>query len=335
MLSDHLGSTSALVAQNGALVSTNYYHPYGDARSPLSPLTTKRFTGQYHEAALGLYFYNARWYDPLLGRFTQADTLIPSPGNPQAFNRYAYTLNNPLRYTDPSGHMRMEPPGGGGGNGGVTPPPPWNPPHWPSPPPQPTPQPLGWPTATPTVTPGPQLLPPFTPTPGPLLGPATPLPPTPTPIPLGEINIPDAYWTISTWLVYELPQMLLEDGPTVVRTGGRALGNLNPSIAAVGWVASIGPNLADHILSGDSGTEIATDMVVDTIGWGISQGGAAVGTAAGAAIGTLEIPVVGTISLGVVGNITGSLLTSVGYDVYVGPRIRPYVRNIFDFIMDH
>ena len=82
MLSDHLGSTSALVARNGALNSTNYYHPYGDARSPLSPLTTKRFTGQYHEESLGLYFYNARWYDPLLGRFAQADT-APARSPPQ------------------------------------------------------------------------------------------------------------------------------------------------------------------------------------------------------------------------------------------------------------
>ena len=38
------------------------------ARGPFSDLTAKRFTGQYHEAAPGLYFYNARWYDPLLGR---------------------------------------------------------------------------------------------------------------------------------------------------------------------------------------------------------------------------------------------------------------------------
>ncbi len=46
MLSDHLGSTSALVAQNGALSSTNYYHPYGDARGgPFSTLTTKRYMG--------------------------------------------------------------------------------------------------------------------------------------------------------------------------------------------------------------------------------------------------------------------------------------------------
>jgi len=34
----------------------------------------------------------------------QLDTIIPGAGNPQAFDRYAYTLNNPLRYTDPSGH---------------------------------------------------------------------------------------------------------------------------------------------------------------------------------------------------------------------------------------
>ncbi len=41
----------------------------------------------------------------MLGRFTQPDTLVPEPGNPQALNRYAYTLNNPLKYTDPSGHV--------------------------------------------------------------------------------------------------------------------------------------------------------------------------------------------------------------------------------------
>jgi hypothetical protein len=51
-----------------------------------------------------LYFYNARWYDPALGRFIQADTIVPGAGNPQAWDRYAYANNNPARYTDPSGH---------------------------------------------------------------------------------------------------------------------------------------------------------------------------------------------------------------------------------------
>ncbi|MES4787540.1 MAG: hypothetical protein C4294_19070 [Nitrospiraceae bacterium] len=52
----------------------------------------------------GLLDYGARYYAPRIGRFTQADTLVPDPANPQSLNRYAYTLNNPLRYTDPTGH---------------------------------------------------------------------------------------------------------------------------------------------------------------------------------------------------------------------------------------
>ena len=52
----------------------------------------------------GLYYYGARYYDPLIGRFISADTLVQSPANPQTLNRYSYVLNNPLRYTDPTGH---------------------------------------------------------------------------------------------------------------------------------------------------------------------------------------------------------------------------------------
>jgi RHS repeat-associated protein len=53
----------------------------------------------------GLYFYNARYYDPTIGRFISADTIIPNPANPQAFNRYSYVLNNPLKYIDPTGYF--------------------------------------------------------------------------------------------------------------------------------------------------------------------------------------------------------------------------------------
>lgn len=50
-------------------------------------------------------FYKARWYDPALGRFAQADTIIPEQTQGvQAWDRYAYTNNNPLKYNDPSGH---------------------------------------------------------------------------------------------------------------------------------------------------------------------------------------------------------------------------------------
>jgi len=66
-------------------------------------------TGQRREPGLGLYFYRARWYDPVIGRFLQADTLVPNPGDPQSLNRYAYVLNNPLRLVDPSGFAPQYP----------------------------------------------------------------------------------------------------------------------------------------------------------------------------------------------------------------------------------
>lgn len=59
---------------------------------------------QREETAIGLYDYKARYYDPVIGRFIQADTIVPEPGNPQALNRYAYVYGNPLGYQDPDGH---------------------------------------------------------------------------------------------------------------------------------------------------------------------------------------------------------------------------------------
>jgi hypothetical protein len=72
LLQDHLKSSSIFVNQSGATVTTNYYLPYGGRRSgTFSDLSTKRFTGQYHEAGLtsdeGLSYYGARWYDAKFG----------------------------------------------------------------------------------------------------------------------------------------------------------------------------------------------------------------------------------------------------------------------------
>jgi hypothetical protein len=52
-----------------------------------------------------LYYYGARWYDAALGRFVQADTVVPSMSNPQAWDRYAYVNNNPVLNVDPTGHV--------------------------------------------------------------------------------------------------------------------------------------------------------------------------------------------------------------------------------------
>jgi RHS repeat-associated protein len=53
----------------------------------------------------GLMFYNARWYDPYLNHFVQADTIIPN--GIQGYDRYAYVQNSPLKYTDPTGHVNQ------------------------------------------------------------------------------------------------------------------------------------------------------------------------------------------------------------------------------------
>ena len=78
-------------------------------------LTDKLFTGQRLVADLGIYHYGARFYSPKIGRFLSADTIVPGYANPQNLNRYSYVRNNPLRYTDPTGHL-LDPGESGGGS---------------------------------------------------------------------------------------------------------------------------------------------------------------------------------------------------------------------------
>jgi len=64
-------------------------------------------------------YYGARYYDWVLGRFISADTIVPNQFNPQSLNRYSYVLNNPLKYTDPTGHMQACADGDIGGGCGL------------------------------------------------------------------------------------------------------------------------------------------------------------------------------------------------------------------------
>ncbi|GAB1472091.1 hypothetical protein MASR2M66_29690 [Chloroflexota bacterium] len=108
LIGDHLGSTSIVTDANGAIVSETKYKAWGEVRSELGTSPSNyTYTGQYSYASdFGLLFYNARWVDPSLGRFAQADTIVP-PGV-QGYDRYAYVANNPLRYIDPTGHRNCE-----------------------------------------------------------------------------------------------------------------------------------------------------------------------------------------------------------------------------------
>jgi RHS repeat-associated protein len=104
LLSDHLGSTSITATSSGGFYSELRYMPWGGNRftNGTTP-TSYRYTGQ-REAEVGLYYYGARFYDPSLGRFVSADTVIPNPAIPLSYDRYHYVQNNPLRYVDPSSH---------------------------------------------------------------------------------------------------------------------------------------------------------------------------------------------------------------------------------------
>ncbi|MBE7435982.1 MAG: hypothetical protein HS100_18845 [Anaerolineales bacterium] len=115
LLSDHLGSTSIVTDASGQVVSQTNYKAWGDVRHQSGPLLTEyTFTGQYsYTADFGLMYYNARWYDPALGRFAQADSIVPPGVHPHfmgagGLDRYAYVNNSPMNYTDPSGHICVE-----------------------------------------------------------------------------------------------------------------------------------------------------------------------------------------------------------------------------------
>jgi RHS repeat-associated protein len=113
LLGDHLGSTSRVANRDGSAYTNGWqlYKPWGEKRYPSGASglpTTFRFTGQRQESSLGgtdgLYYYGARWYDPSLNRWTQPDTDVPESQGVQAWDRFAYTSNNPVNNTDPSGH---------------------------------------------------------------------------------------------------------------------------------------------------------------------------------------------------------------------------------------
>jgi RHS repeat-associated protein len=97
---DHLGSTSLVTNQGGEVVSQQVYYPYGSTRAKVSEsqrVTEREYTGQVSDQdQTGLYYYNARYYDPQIAKFTQADVN-------QGPNRYLYVSNNPVKLIDPNG----------------------------------------------------------------------------------------------------------------------------------------------------------------------------------------------------------------------------------------
>jgi RHS repeat-associated protein len=103
IMGDQLGSTSVIADSGGNKVGEMRYMPWGETRYTGSNIQTDyHYTGQREDAGIGLYYYNARWYDAGTGRFVQADSIA------DGFDRYAYVKNSPVQNTDPSGHKEDE-----------------------------------------------------------------------------------------------------------------------------------------------------------------------------------------------------------------------------------
>lgn len=114
---DHLGGTSVVTDSSGNKVEQMFYKPFGELVEDVGTVSvTHKYTGQELDAETDLYFYNARYYNPGIGRFVSADTIVPHPFNPQSLNRYSYVLNNPVKLVDPTGHAESDADGDGDGD---------------------------------------------------------------------------------------------------------------------------------------------------------------------------------------------------------------------------
>ncbi|ATB37102.1 hypothetical protein CYFUS_002523 [Cystobacter fuscus] len=102
---DHLGSVRALTNASGQKVASYDYSAFGTPLASSASVDNSRGYGGHERDETGLVYMNARYYEPMLGRFISPDALVPSSGNPQALNRYAYVYNNPISNTDPTGHV--------------------------------------------------------------------------------------------------------------------------------------------------------------------------------------------------------------------------------------
>ena len=103
---DHLGSVLKLVDSKVHSKYEASYTPFGVrtiVKNNLSYIFPRGYTMHEHLDQFGIINANARLYDPYLARFLSPDPYIQEPTNPQNFNRFSYCLNNPLKYSDPTG----------------------------------------------------------------------------------------------------------------------------------------------------------------------------------------------------------------------------------------
>ncbi|MFH1005244.1 MAG: RHS repeat-associated core domain-containing protein [Bacteroidota bacterium] len=113
---DHLGSIVGIYDNGGQKIYAQSFDAWGRERNPndwtytANPNTKPQwlirgFTGHEHHREFGLINMNGRVYDPLIARMLSPDNFVQNASGTQSFNRYSYCINNPLKFTDPSGNF--------------------------------------------------------------------------------------------------------------------------------------------------------------------------------------------------------------------------------------
>jgi len=111
---DYQGTYQTITDAGGNTAEVLSFDPWGRRRNatdwsynnvPVSFLFDRGYTGHEHLDAFELINMNGRIFDPQLAHFLSPDNFVQDPGFTQSYNRYGYCLNNPLKFTDPSGYM--------------------------------------------------------------------------------------------------------------------------------------------------------------------------------------------------------------------------------------
>ena len=109
---DHLGSWQVITDQAGHAIQEQSFDAWGRRRNPdnwtynnINPVQKfhRGYTGHEQLDQFALINMNGRMYDPATARFLSPDKCVQNPGFSQSYNKYSYCVNNPLKYTDPSG----------------------------------------------------------------------------------------------------------------------------------------------------------------------------------------------------------------------------------------
>lgn len=111
---DHLGSIAMITDDKNTLIDERSYDAWGRRRNANNwsylnvgglKVTSRGYTGHEHLEQFGIINMNGRMYDPVLGRMLSPDPVLSAATSTQAYNKYSYCGNNPLKYTDPSGYV--------------------------------------------------------------------------------------------------------------------------------------------------------------------------------------------------------------------------------------